>query len=702
MISFFCYRRSNGRELVSNPSSSNSSVSSSTYDPLSSDELWEWRSGVSVGDKTASEDNVDESFRSKGLAGKTSPFQSVGNFGKSVRFSSNKLRESPSFLRSPSLSDPGTSSSEEVCTLKVTKLGNLNFFNQYLVIRFLGKGTSGQVFLCLDVQTRKLYAIKIIKKRGKRATLSTKNSHHSQGGKASSLHENIKREISLMKSLGSHRNIATLREIINDPLSSRVLIVMEYFEGGSILTRRDIMQKQRLPEALARFYIRDMARGLCYLHANKIVHGDLKPENTLMGAAGRIALSDFGSSKIVDADESVTQKGGTPAFLAPEIMASTGKYRGRPADVYALGVCLYLFLFGKLPFEADSIPELASMVTNNELELPDDVVISSEAKGLLLQMLNKNPDERIDLSQIAKHVWITDHGRLKSLSSKNTKQSEEMEIGDIELTEMVVPEYEMRQFERGEYILGQNDPTEPYIIFIVEGTCDVLYHTSPESPMVFETQKAIETLMSTSSSSYSSSSLLSSPWSKSLSFKHENVSLRSQTGNDVEAHGKNISPFDSSFKEAGITPGTNSKSNMALDSSRSLPVPNNGNSGSLRFQRNDRVPEYIRQGIDDAAKSIHKLCRRDGQYKVGEREAGDFVGEEAFCTPNNTGERSKVYLSSLVASSPVVYIACIPVDGASAYFMAHPLAKQRLYEVFWSRQNDIYTIDALINISSKQ
>jgi [calcium/calmodulin-dependent protein kinase] kinase len=86
-----------------------------------------------------------------------------------------------------------------------------------------------------------------------------------------------------------------------------------------------------------------------------VVHGDLKPENALMGAAGRVALSDFGCSKVLaDSEAEFDRCNGTPAFLAPEMMRPNARYRGRPADVYALGACLFSFVFGCIPFRQGS------------------------------------------------------------------------------------------------------------------------------------------------------------------------------------------------------------------------------------------------------------------------------------------------------------------------------------------------------------
>lgn len=87
-------------------------------------------------------------------------------------------------------------------------------------------------------------------------------------------------------------------------------------------------------------------QGLDYLHAHKIAHGDLKPDNLLLGANGHVKIADFGSSQLTRVGDLVNRTAGTPAFMAPE-MCSGEPYHARLADVWALGVCLYMSIFGE-------------------------------------------------------------------------------------------------------------------------------------------------------------------------------------------------------------------------------------------------------------------------------------------------------------------------------------------------------------------
>ena len=89
-----------------------------------------------------------------------------------------------------------------------------------------------------------------------------------------------------------------------------------------------------------------LSQGLDYLHSKSIVHGDLKPDNMLLASDGRVKISDFGSARMVDHGHTTVRTMGTPAFLAPE-MCEGAPYHGEVADIWALGICLYMFIYGE-------------------------------------------------------------------------------------------------------------------------------------------------------------------------------------------------------------------------------------------------------------------------------------------------------------------------------------------------------------------
>jgi serine/threonine protein kinase len=155
-----------------------------------------------------------------------------------------------------------------------------------------------------------------------------------------------------------HPNIVQVFDFGLDEASHRHYIAMELVRGQSgaeILREEGVLD---LREALS--IVAQACRGLEYAHRNGVVHRDVKPGNLLRGEDGVVKLADFGIAKAISEESSITQIGsvlGTAAYLAPEQAA--GEQAGPAADLYALGVVTYQFLSGRLPYEAQSLTELA-------------------------------------------------------------------------------------------------------------------------------------------------------------------------------------------------------------------------------------------------------------------------------------------------------------------------------------------------------
>ncbi|KAL4854559.1 Calcium/calmodulin-dependent protein kinase kinase [Chlorella vulgaris] len=399
-------------------------------------------------------------------------------------------------LRQESLFGLGAAPSNEPVKdskqLRLCKVSGVTFVSQYMVIKFLGRGSSGRVFLCMSLEDYRLYAVKIVKKD--QAGQRSKASRSGQGKRSRHPAEDLRREIAVMRR-ALHPNVVALREVVDDDNSSKMLLVMDYLEGGAVMTREGLERGHRVPEEVARLYFRDMCKALDYLHcARRVVHGDLKPENALMGAAGRVALSDFGCSKVMkDADAEFERCNGTPAFLAPEMMRPHARYRGRPADVYALGGCLYSFVFGRIPFKADTVLELFETVQSMPLTFPEHPAVSPELKDLLLGMLEKDPDHRLPLAKVLHHPWLTAGSALPPLRScqqvkLRAEREEEAAEQDRErlqqeqmlreaLQGLVSGECEVQSFARGQTLM-----TRAHLLYILEGECEVHYKTAVPPP----------------------------------------------------------------------------------------------------------------------------------------------------------------------------------------------------------------------------
>ncbi|KAI1905306.1 hypothetical protein AGOR_G00014740 [Albula goreensis] len=185
-------------------------------------------------------------------------------------------------------------------------------------------------------------------------------------------------------------------------------MVMEYVEGGDCATLLKNMGP--LPVDMARMYFAETVLALEYLHNYGIVHRDLKPDNLLVTSMGHIKLTDFGLSKVglmnmttnlyeghieKDAREFLDkQVCGTPEYIAPEVILRQGY--GKPVDWWAMGIILYEFLVGCVPFFGDTPEELFGQVISDEINWPEgDEAPPPDSQDLITLLLRQNPLERM-------------------------------------------------------------------------------------------------------------------------------------------------------------------------------------------------------------------------------------------------------------------------------------------------------------------
>ena len=122
-----------------------------------------------------------------------------------------------------------------------------------------------------------------------------------------------------------------------------------------------------------------------------------------MDHEGGIKICDFGVSRLITKNQSIQEQCGTPAYLAPEIIADKG-YRGYYVDLWSLGVLLYAMLQGTVPFRAKSLEALHAIIMTGKLDFP--VQISDQALHLIKSLLQIEPEERISIPNVLKHPWL--------------------------------------------------------------------------------------------------------------------------------------------------------------------------------------------------------------------------------------------------------------------------------------------------------
>ncbi|XP_050764805.1 calcium/calmodulin-dependent protein kinase kinase 1 isoform X2 [Gymnogyps californianus] len=288
--------------------------------------------------------------------------------------------------------------------------------NQYKLQSEIGKGSYGVVKLAYNENDDKYYAMKVLSKKKLLKQYGFPRRPPPRGSKASSGEQpkpmapldRVYQEIAILKKL-DHVNIVKLIEVLDDPAEDNLYMVFDLLRKGPVM---EVPSEQPFSEQQARLYFRDIVLGIEYLHYQKIIHRDIKPSNLLLGDDGHVKIADFGvSNQFEGNDAQLSSTAGTPAFMAPEAISDTGKsFSGKALDVWAMGITLYCFVYGKCPFIDEYILGLHNRIKNKPVEFPEEAQISEELKELILRMLDKNPETRITVPEIKVHPWLTKGG----------------------------------------------------------------------------------------------------------------------------------------------------------------------------------------------------------------------------------------------------------------------------------------------------
>jgi len=172
----------------------------------------------------------------------------------------------------------------------------------------------------------------------------------------------VESEIAIMKKVW-HHNIVQLYEIIDDPSSNKLYLVMQFIGGGTLMKKIKELGKIEIEKCWK--YFRELISGLEYCHeVAGIIHRDIKPENLLLDEKDTLYITDFGISFMIEngSDEARATLG-SAYFMAPEICKSES-YKGRQTDIWAAGVTLYFMATGKLPFNATNMKDLSQVIIN--------------------------------------------------------------------------------------------------------------------------------------------------------------------------------------------------------------------------------------------------------------------------------------------------------------------------------------------------
>ncbi|ETW07497.1 CAMKK protein kinase [Aphanomyces invadans] len=284
--------------------------------------------------------------------------------------------------------------------------------NEYFMMENLGKGAFAKVKRCerrVENTNPRSFAAKIMSK----SALHRMKEYVREGEsmRVVTALDKVEAEIEIMRTL-YHRNIVLLFEVINDPASDKIYLILEYMSKGPCMVYTPASKTFHSPitggpltEELAKEHVRGIVQGVKYLHSRGVCHRDIKPDNILLNADNRCHLSDFGCAQCFLPTDRITNTLGTFQFFAPEC-CSGDPFDPFLVDAWAIGVTLFTFLFGVLPFDAPTPKDLFDSLLENPVQMPSSTSFSSLCLNFLQLSLQKDPSQRMTVLSMELHPWL--------------------------------------------------------------------------------------------------------------------------------------------------------------------------------------------------------------------------------------------------------------------------------------------------------
>ncbi|KAM7315336.1 serine/threonine-protein kinase SIK3 [Ixodes scapularis] len=282
----------------------------------------------------------------------------------------------------------------------------------YELGKTIGKGNFAVVRLATHVITKTKVAIKIIDK-----------THLDE--------ENLKkifREVQIMKLL-HHPHIIRLYQVMET--DKMIYLVTEYADRGEIFDH--LVASGPMPEDMARQKFMQIVSAVHYCHERHVVHRDLKAENLLLDSEMNIKIADFGFSNHFEPGKKLSTWCGSPPYAAPELFEGK-QYDGPKADIWSMGVVLYVLVCGALPFDGKTLQSLRTSVLSGKFRVP--YFMTTECEQLIRQMLVVDPEKRWTVRQVVQHKWMRqgapypEFERLMERCGKAPSASEDGEMVD--------------------------------------------------------------------------------------------------------------------------------------------------------------------------------------------------------------------------------------------------------------------------------
>ena len=294
---------------------------------------------------------------------------------------------------------------------------------EFTLIKLLGKGVFGEVYLTSKKGSSIKYATKQLEKE-----------KYSKNSKAKKYLEN---EIDILKTI-DHPNIIKLIDV--QETLQHCFIVTEYCNGGNLsfcLEKYQQKHKKAFPEEIVQHIMRQIMDATCYLHERKILHRDLKSDNVLINydnendrlknniIKGRVKIIDFGFARYLKKEELAFSALGSPINMDPGILKKLNKISGyqdygydEKADIWSLGTICYELLVGKNAYDSKSMKELLIKVNKGDYFLPN--TLSRETISFLNCMLQYDPKKRLSAKLLCHHKFLKND--VKTFTKINPKE----------------------------------------------------------------------------------------------------------------------------------------------------------------------------------------------------------------------------------------------------------------------------------------
>ncbi|XP_068172965.1 death-associated protein kinase 2a isoform X2 [Antennarius striatus] len=299
------------------------------------------------------------------------------------------------------------------------------FEDFYEIGEELGSGQFAIVKQCREKSTGLEFAAKFIKKRQSMAS--------SRGVRR----EEIEREVNILQQI-QHPNIVTLHDVYEN--RTDVVLILELVSGGELFDF--LAQKESLSEEEATQFIKQILKGVNYLHTRKIAHFDLKPENIMLLDKNvplpRIKLIDFGLAHKIEAGVEFKNIFGTPEFVAPEIV--NYEPLGLEADMWSIGVITYILLSGASPFLGETKQDTLKNISTINYEFDEEFFChtSELAKIFISQLLEKDKKKRLTIHDALNHPWIKSNEHREESKCQELRKHEQRQLKTKRLREYTI------------------------------------------------------------------------------------------------------------------------------------------------------------------------------------------------------------------------------------------------------------------------